>query len=187
MHHWCVSYRNTILYYILQLPFRTLIRSTTHVFFLPKTTWFLIKKEIDIQIWVEESTNHYRSPALCRVPGGLPSVVFRALGKDAFAECFFLTLGKEALCRVFFLILGKEALYRVFFLTLGKELLCRVLFFYTRQRKFQSTFWSSKLIQMKNFSTIKLYNSSRCTMFVLVFSSYDKVKVNLFTNLTYLS
>ena len=51
---------------------------------------------------------HYRRPALCRVPGGLPSVVFRALGKDAFAECFFLTLGKEALCRVFFFTLGKE-------------------------------------------------------------------------------
>ena len=65
--------------------------------------------------------------------------------------------------------------------------LCRVFFFYTRQRKFQNTFWSSKLIQMKKFSTTKLYNSSRCTMFVLVFSSYDKVKVNLFTNLTYLS
>ena len=28
---------------------------------------------------------HYRRPALCRVPGGLPSVVFRALDKDAFA------------------------------------------------------------------------------------------------------
>ena len=56
-----------------------------------------------------------------------------------------------------------------------------------RQRKFQSTFWSSKLIQMKKFSTTKLYNSSRCTIFVLIFSSYDKVKINLFTNLTYLS
>jgi len=52
---------------------------------------------------------HYRRPALCRVPSGLPSVVFRALGKDAFAERFFLTLGKEALCRVFFFFtLGKE-------------------------------------------------------------------------------
>ena len=40
-------------------------------------------------IWI-----HYRRPALCRVPGGLPSVIFRALGKDVFAECFFLTLGK---------------------------------------------------------------------------------------------
>jgi len=59
---------------------------------------------------------HYRRPALCRVPGGLPSVVFRALSKATFAECFFLTLGKEALCGVCFF-------------TPGKELLCRVLFF----------------------------------------------------------
>jgi len=29
------------------------------------------------------------------VPGGLPSVVFWALGKAAFAECYFFTLGKE--------------------------------------------------------------------------------------------
>ena len=131
------------------------------------------------------SCHHYRRPALCRVPGGLPSVVFRALGKDAFAECFF-TLGKEALCRVFFLTLGKEALWRVFFLHSAKNFFAECYFFDTRQRKFQSIFLSSKLIQIKKFSTTKLYNSSRCTMFVLVFSSYDKVKINLFTNLTYL-
>ena len=142
---------------------------------------------------------HYRRPALCRVPSGLPSVVFQALGKDAFAERFFdtrqrsslpsvfFTLGKELLCRAFFLTLGKEAsLPSVFFWHSAKKLFAEY-FFYTRQRKFQSTFWSSKLIQMKKFSTTKLYNSSRCTMFVLVFSSYDKVKVNLFINLTYLS
>ena len=35
-----------------------------------------------------DNTSHYRRPALRRVPGGLPSVVFRALGKAAFAECF---------------------------------------------------------------------------------------------------
>ena len=40
---------------------------------------------------------------------------------------------------------------------------------------------------MKKFSTTNLYNSLRCTMFVLVFSSYDKVKINLFTNHIYLS
>jgi len=50
----------------------------------------------------------YWRPDLCRVPSGLPSVVFRELGKDAFAERFFLTLGKEPLCRVFFFTLGKE-------------------------------------------------------------------------------
>ena len=95
-------------------------------------------------------------------------------GDRLFAECCFSGTRQSGLCRVFFL-------------TLGKEPLCRMLFFDTQQRKFQSIFWSSKLIQMKKFSTTKLYNSSRCTMFVLVFSSYDKVKINLFTNLTYLS
>ena len=131
-----------------------------------------IKLEADR--WVAAGFKHYRRSALCRVPGGLPSVVFRALGKDVFVECFFWHSAKRLFAECFFLTLGKEPLYRV-------------LFFYTRQRKFQSIFWSSKLIQMKKFSTTKLYNSSRCTMFVLVFSSYDKVKVNLFTNLTYLS
>ena len=99
--------------------------------------------------------------------GQLPSVRW-------FAECSFSGTRQSRLCRVFF------------FNTRQRGSLPSV-FFYTRQRKFQSIFWSSKLIQMKKFSTTKLYNSSRCTMFVLVFSSYDKVKINLFTNLTYLS
>jgi hypothetical protein len=30
---------------------------------------------------------HYRNLALCRVPNSLPSVLFRALGKELFAEC----------------------------------------------------------------------------------------------------
>ena len=32
---------------------------------------------------------HYRKRLSCRVSGALPSVLFRALGKAAFAECFF--------------------------------------------------------------------------------------------------
>jgi hypothetical protein len=40
---------------------------------------------------------------------------------------------------------------------------------------------------MKKILTTKLYNSSRCIIFILVISSYDKVKINLFTKLTYLS
>ena len=151
------------------------------------------------QVCLFGSSPRYRRPALCRVSSGLLSVVFRALGKDVFVECFFYTRQIGSLPSVFFntrqrgslpsvfFTLGKELLCRVFFFTLGKELICRVLFFYTRQRKFQSTFWSSKLIQIKKFSTTKLYNSSRCTMFVLIYSSYDKVKINLFTNLTYVS
>ena len=105
--------------------------------------------------------NHYRKRLSCRVSGALPSVLFRTLGKDVFTECFFWHSAKSFFAECYF--------------------------FYTRQKKIQSTFWSSKLIQIKKFSTTKLYNSSRCTMFVLVFSSYNKVKINLFTNLTYLS
>ena len=104
--------------------------------------------------------------------GSLPSATW-------FAECFFSGTRQRRLCGFF-----AECF---FFWHSAKSLFAECYFFYTRQRKFQSTFWSSKLIQMKKFSTTKLYNSSRCTMFVLVFSSYDKVKVNLFTNLTYLS
>ena len=98
--------------------------------------------------------------------GSLPSARW-------FAECCFSGTRQRRLCRVFF------------FWHSAKKLFAEC-FFYTRQRKFQSTFWSNKLIQMKKFSTTKLYNSSRCIIFFLVFSSYDKVKVNLFTNLTYL-
>ena len=32
---------------------------------------------------------HYRRPAVCRVSSGLPSVIFRALGKDVFVGCSF--------------------------------------------------------------------------------------------------
>ena len=117
------------------------------------------------------SCNHYRRPALCRVSSGLPSVVFRALGKDAFAKWFFWRSAKKLFAECFFYARKEASLPSVFLHS---------------AKKFQSTFWSSKLIQMKKFSTTKLYNSSRC-MFVLVFSSYDKVKINLFTNLTYLS
>jgi hypothetical protein len=40
---------------------------------------------------------------------------------------------------------------------------------------------------MKKFSTTKLYNTSRCIIFILVIFSYDKIKVNLFTELIYIS
>ena len=120
---------------------------------------------------------NYRRPALCRVPGGLPSVVFRALGKAVFAECFFYTRQRASLPSVFFNTRQRGSLPSVFFWHSAKSFFAECYFFFdTRQKKFQSIFWSSKLIQMKKFSTTKLYNSSRCTIFVLVFSSYDKVK-----------
>jgi hypothetical protein len=33
---------------------------------------------------------------------------------------------------------------------------------------------------MKKFLTTNLYNSSRCTIYILIVSSYEKIKVNLF-------
>ena len=69
---------------------------------------------------------HYRRPALCRVPGGLPSVVFRALGKEAFAECFFDTRQRGSLPSIFFNTRQRDSLPSIFF--------------DTRQRKFQSIF-----------------------------------------------
>ena len=51
---------------------------------------------------------HYRRPVVCRVPGGLPSVVFRALGKDAFAECFFFDTRQRSSLPIVFFTLGKE-------------------------------------------------------------------------------
>jgi hypothetical protein len=45
---------------------------------------------------------HYRNPALCRVLLALPSVIYRALGKACFAECYSRrnnTLGTDLICR----------------------------------------------------------------------------------------
>ena len=56
---------------------------------------------------------HYRKPALCRVPEALPSVFYRALGKDGFAECFFRHSAKMAL--------PLNHLHRVCFRCLGAD------------------------------------------------------------------
>jgi hypothetical protein len=81
-------------------------------------------------------------------------VFFYTRQKTSFVKCCFFTLGKELLCRVFFLTICKDNLKIVF--------------------------WSSELIQMKKFSTTNLYNSSRYTDYILVISSYVKIKVDLF-------
>jgi hypothetical protein len=82
---------------------------------------------------------------------------------------------------------------RVFFNTRQRAYLPSVFFLDTRQRTFLSgvfltldkdnlkiTFESSKLIRMKKNLTTNLYNSSRCTIYILIVYSYDKIKVNLF-------
>jgi hypothetical protein len=51
-------------------------------------------------------------------------------------------------------------------------------------KKFQIKIWKPKWIQIKKILTTKLYNFSRSTTFILLLSSFDKVKINLFTNFT---
>ena len=119
---------------------------------------------------------HYRNLALCRVCSGLPSVFFRALGKELlcrvlkkkrsaknkrsaktfFAECFFFTRGKEPslpfFCRVFFLHSAKNPLCRVFFFILGKDPLCRVQKKETLgKEKFKSKFEALNKFKSKSF------------------------------------
>jgi hypothetical protein len=98
----------------------------------------------------------------------LPSVKY-------FAPYFFRALGKELLCRVPENRHSAKSFFaECLFETLGKD-------------NFQIIFLSSKLIQIKIFSTTKLYNSSRCIILVLDISSFDKINVNLFTKHIYLS
>ena len=99
----------------------------------PKTTNKLRQKEYWSCAKIFAATHHYRKRLSCRVSGALPSVLFRALGKDAFAECFFWHSAKRLFAKCFFNTRQRVSLPSVF-LTLGKELLCRVFFFDTRQR-----------------------------------------------------
>ena len=90
-----------------------------------------------------------------------------------FAECLFPgTRQRCILPSAFVLALDKEAFCRVhFFLALGKSV-------------FQSTFWGPKWIEMKNFSTTKLYNFSRSTKFILFICSFGKATITLFIKST---
>jgi hypothetical protein len=120
-------------------------------------------------------THHYWKKDLCRVSSVLPSVFFRALGKETLCRVPFLdTRQRSSSSSAFFRHSAKSPFAECFFRTLGKD-------------NFQIIFWSSKLIQIKIFSTTKLYNLSRCTILVLDISSFDKINVNLFTKHIYLS
>ena len=95
--------------------------------------------------------------------------------------------------------LGKMHLWRVFFGHSIKMYFSGHFFWHTAKcifveghdkSIFPSTFWGLKRIQMKKFSTTKLYNFSRSTSFILSISSFDKVKVTFFrksTSLSYVS
>ena len=87
-------------------------------------------------------------------------------------SAFFLALGKDVFCRVpLFWHSTKRHFAVCIFLALGKSV-------------FQSNFWGPKWIQMKNFSTTKLYNFSRSIKFILVISSFDKATIMLFIKST---
>jgi hypothetical protein len=124
---------------------------------------------------------HYRNPLLCRAPEALPSVFFRALGKEGFAESQIkntrqsLCTRQRSLCRASDKRLSaKKFLCREPKKTLGKETsLPRAKkkalgkgFFAECQSKtlgkaiFQTTFWCPKRIQIKKFSTTKFHNFS---------------------------
>ena len=121
---------------------------------------------------------HYRKPAICRVPKLCRVYFIGHSAKTVFAECQIKytrqtkTHGKIRLCRVFFSGTRQRSfLPCAFFFALGKSF-------------FRSNFWGPKWIQMKNFSTTKLYNFSRSTKFILVISSFDKATITLFIKST---
>ena len=135
--------------------------------------------------WQSSNPAHYRKPALCRVPEALPSVFYRALGKDVFCRglffgtrqnaslpsAFFLALGKDVFCRVLFFGTRQNAsLPSAFFLALGKDRVCRVplfwhlakrhfavcIFFALGKSVFRINFWGPKWIQMKKLFNYKV-------------------------------
>jgi hypothetical protein len=140
---------------------------------------------------------HYRNPALCRVPNDLTSV-FRALGKEGlcqvpnkkhsvkkhsikgfFAECFIFDTWRISLPSVFW-HLAKSFFVECFIFDTRQRASLTNVFSTLGKDNLKITFWSSKLIQMKKFSATNLYNSSRWTIYILVISSYDEIKVDLF-------
>lgn len=108
--------------------------------------------------------------------------------KSMFAVCIFLHTAKPlfAVC----LFSGtRQRLFAVCLFSGTRQTSCLPCAFFVAHGKqvLPITFWSPKRIQMKKILTTKLYNLSRCTIFVIIIFSYDKVKLNLFINYTPLS
>jgi hypothetical protein len=80
-----------------------------------------------------------------------------------FVECFFPTLGKELLCLVFFSDTRQKASLLSVFFTLGKY-------------NFKIKFWSSKLIQIKKFSTTQFLTHQDAQIFILAIFHMTKSK-----------
>ena len=90
--------------------------------------------------------HHYWKPALCRVPEALPSVFYRALGKDGFAECFFSALGKDGFAECFFFGTRQTCILpSTIFRHSAKCVFAECLFSSTRQRCIlpSALFWHS--------------------------------------------
>lgn len=120
-------------------------------------------------------------PVVCQM------IFFRHLTKKLFAEYQTKnsrqkTLGKEFIYRVLFYSRQRAYLLIDFFPTVGKSFFDEC-FLKLGKVNFQVIFWNNKLIKMEKFSSTKLYNSSWCTTFVLVISSYGKVKVKFVDNI----
>jgi hypothetical protein len=99
-------------------------QSRVHLLYAPEKTTHKITDCIEI---------YYRNLALCRVPCSLPSVFFRALGKEPLCRVPRKkpsvkenTRRRSSLPSVLFLTLGKEFLYRVSFFDTRQRALCRV-------------------------------------------------------------
>ena len=81
----------------------------------------------NLTISIKPIFSHYGKPAICRVPESLPSVFYRALGKDRVCRVSNKIHSANKNTR------QNTSLPSVFFLALGKDVFCRVLFFGTRQ------------------------------------------------------
>jgi hypothetical protein len=102
---------------------------------------WMSKGELDHGGAPTREVQHYRNLALCRVPNSLPSVFFRALGKEALCRVPRKkpsvkenTRRRVYLPSVIFLTLGKELFAECQKYNTRQRALCRVFFFNTRQR-----------------------------------------------------
>lgn len=89
--------------------------------------------------------------------------------KKIFAECPMVCCNQSGTRKTCLFVSLQSAREK----TLSKALVCRLFFFFsTRQREIQNTFQSSKLIQVKKFSTTKSYNFSRSTTYNVIHKIY---------------
>jgi hypothetical protein len=99
-----------------------------HIFALEERSVYIPRVSFLLILSFAADFIHYRKPALCRVPGGLPSVILRALGKQAsLASATRKTLGKIKHSANLLVCL-------VFFLHSTNKVFAKCFCFHTRQR-----------------------------------------------------